>query len=744
MWDTVYKMLRALFFALDRIVFGLIGDVYGLLLQICRTSVFDTDAIHSFSSRIYVFIGLFMLFKLSISLITYLLNPDDFAKGDKNFGKIVKNAILALVMVVLCPYVFTELFELQSIILEENTIMNVAFGTPNNASGQTDRISNATYADSAGGQIQFTLAFAFAQPNYQEFSHSGIADLIDCRYTYLKGTSGNFTFRDKAIFDEANDEGKKSRYIYNLFPACWGVYDKENDMYVQDGINGQLIKAFADAGSEDAYQDYAQGVAQQSYSLMFKKEAIVDARASNGKYVINYKFGISTAVGIGTLYLLLMFCIDLAVRSVKLGFLQMIAPIPILSYVDPKSGKDGMFNKWFKSVKNTYLDLFIRLFALYFGIYVITLVGRFRDVVTGEVVDNWIVRIFMILGVLIFVKKLPEFLKDALGFEGSGTFKNYLNPLKKIEEDAMLGKNITGAAAGLAGGAVGMLTGAGLARGITGGIGGALGGKGWKDTWKNTKDRNAKLRTANLVDRNPFRRTFGRVTTGISDAIGTGGALAEIERRESDVNRQIDAVKAQKEEAENRLKLPRREISQRQEVIDKIKSMQDRAVSKVKQGTGTAGQNYQQMLQAAENIKNARAGATGSVTYYDAKGNAHTANWNDSNKGEIATLIEQNAEGYANKAGRDHYMDNENDAVINNARIEYNTIAKAAGISTVTGAEDLDTQSGRLNTDNANARSQIYQQEQNLKIYDEQLGQLNDEMRSISNDKKRHESYRNK
>ena len=212
----IYKFIREIFFSLDKIVFGLIGDVYGLLLQICRTSVFDTDAIHSFSSRIYVFVGLFMLFKLSVSLITYLLNPDDFTKGDKNFGKIVKNAILALVMVVLCPYVFTELFELQSIILEENTIMNVAFGTPNNNTGEQARFSNATYADSAGSQIQFTLAYAFAQPNYQEFAHSGIADLIDCRYTYLKGTSGNFTFRNKAIFDPNSDAGKQSRYIYNL------------------------------------------------------------------------------------------------------------------------------------------------------------------------------------------------------------------------------------------------------------------------------------------------------------------------------------------------------------------------------------------------------------------------------------------------------------------------------------------------------------------------------------------------
>ena len=92
MWETVVKSIRSLIFTIDKILFEWIGKVYGLLIQICRTSVFDTDAIHSFSSRVYVFIGLFMLFKLSVSLLTYLLNPDDFTKGDKSFANIVKNS----------------------------------------------------------------------------------------------------------------------------------------------------------------------------------------------------------------------------------------------------------------------------------------------------------------------------------------------------------------------------------------------------------------------------------------------------------------------------------------------------------------------------------------------------------------------------------------------------------------------------------------------------------------------------
>lgn len=739
-WTAVYNILRSLFFSLDKIVYDLIGNVYGLLLQICRTSVFDTDAIHSFSSRIYVFIGLFMLFKLSVSLITYLLNPDDFSKGEKSFATIVKNAILALVMVVLCPYVFTELFEVQSIILEENTIMNIAFGTPNDSSANIERISNATYADSAGEKIKFTLAFTFAQPNYEEFSHSDVADLIDCKYTYQKDGNNNFKFRKRAKFGDS--EAKDSGYIYSLDPSCWGVYDPDSDTYVDDGINGQLIKAFDATEVRDAYQDYAQGVAQQSYSLFFKKEAIVQARTQNGKYVINYKFGVSTIIGVITLYLLLMFCIDLAVRSIKLGFLQMIAPIPILSYVDPKAGKDGMFSKWFKACKNTYLDLFIRLFALYFGIYVITLIGKFRDVVTGEIVDGWIVNLFMTLGVLIFVKKLPEFLKETLGFEGAGTFKGYMNPLKKIEDEAFLGKNITGAAAGIAGGTVGALTGAGLLRGVGAGLGGAFAGKGFTETWKNTKDKNSKYRTANLVDRNPFRRTFNRATTGISDAIGTGGHLSQIERREATLNREIDGYKAAKEEIDARIAPIETQISRRKDTVDKIKAIQDRAVTKVKQGKGRAGGVYQTFLRNAEGLKSSTA-SSGTISI-----NGNTYRWsNDQQRGALAAQLEQEAETYANSTGRDSYIDQAIrdrtlDGALNNLREEYATSARVNGERAEETATGMDAHSINLNNANTASSGRIAADRKEIQTLDDNIKEASDRLRDVTDEKKRYESYR--
>ena len=75
-------------------------------------------------------------------------------------------------------------------------------------------------------------------------------------------------------------------------------------------------------------------------------------------------------MGIYLVYSIIMMSIQMGVRIFKLLVLQIIAPIPILSYVDPKSGKDGLFKKWYEMCFKTYLSLFMRLLALYFAIYI--------------------------------------------------------------------------------------------------------------------------------------------------------------------------------------------------------------------------------------------------------------------------------------------------------------------------------------------------------------------------------------
>ena len=131
---------------------------------------------------------------------------------------------------------------------------------------------------------------------------------------------------------------------------------------------------------------------------------------------------------------------DVALRSIKLAFLQLIAPIPILSYVDPKSGKDGLFKKWYEMCIKTFISLFVRLIALYFAVYIISRVADMKmvDLIDGSYQTNAFVAIFIIIGALMFAKQLPKIL-EGLGIKLDGDGKFTLNPLRKLEKEALGG-----------------------------------------------------------------------------------------------------------------------------------------------------------------------------------------------------------------------------------------------------------------------------------------------------------------
>ena len=153
----------------------------------------------------------------------------------------------------------------------------------------------------------------------------------------------------------------------------------------------------------------------------------------------------STAAGVVVFLLLLTACMDVALRTIKLGFLEIIAPIPIISYVDPKSGKDGMFKKWLDEVWKTWLSLFVRLAVIYFAIYIISLINNNVDSAMSN--GLW-VTLFLLIGALIFAKQFPKLIENIFGIQFD---ELNLHPIKKVTEQAALGKTVVGA--GVAAGA---------------------------------------------------------------------------------------------------------------------------------------------------------------------------------------------------------------------------------------------------------------------------------------------------
>lgn len=449
------KLIVSFFFSIDKIIYGFISTIYDLLITISRTTILSQSQINEFYQKVYMLLGIFMLFKVGFSLITYVVNPDDFSDKNKGIGKIGQNVIISLCMLVLVPYAFNMAYDLQRIILEDNILANVILGK---SDGDTD----INYINTAGDTMAFTVLNAFVTPN------TSLEKLNECINIWsgdnLNPDCFGYNLKDDGTFEESGKENNTMR-----------GYQKD----IKD-TNGIIIK------------NYMAGLKNENVGLMFRLNLLKATVKENSeeKFLIEYRYIFSTVTGVVVVLILLGFCLDVALRSVKLAFLQMIAPIPIISYIDPKSGKDGIFKKWYKMCFSTFLSLFVRLLALYFGIYIISKVTTMTDIITGSTVTNGFVRIFIIIGVLMFAKQLPKIL-EGLGIKIDGDGKFNLNPLRKIENEAMGGKvlkkpnDLIGKAgkAALFAPAIG----AGLlGKKTIGGIDAARNGKGFKQGWDRT------------------------------------------------------------------------------------------------------------------------------------------------------------------------------------------------------------------------------------------------------------------
>ena len=481
------QLIRSFFATIDSAVYNFIAIIYNLIEDLANTSILSISKMNEFASRIYALLGIFMLFKVSFSIISYIVSPDKISDNTTGMGGIIKNVLITLILILVVPTGFKLLYEAQSAILSENVIPKLLLGQDIDADNNGDKFYISTACKTIGEEGKLTDYEPYAKDKGHYIS------LMIFRSFYQIGSDGGSSDQDAQ--SDGTDEVENQKYFEEtFFPYYCGYGNKELTVsyFLQSQLyNGPVEKikekeTFFDIIINAARTASAVGSFGLSEVILAAGGAVanfVSSRLGLGPstYYISYTYFISTVVGVFTVVVLISMAFDVAIRSVKLTFLQLMSPIPIISYIDPKSGKDGMFKRWYTEVFKTWASLFIRFVALFFGVYLIQqLDGLYtidpnRQYLSGGI---WI-KLFMLLGVLMFCKELPKLLEQLIpGMKGAGSFK--LNPVKRIRDDAIGGKVITGAAVGAGAMGAAALGGAGANA-----IHARMNGKNWKETFKN-------------------------------------------------------------------------------------------------------------------------------------------------------------------------------------------------------------------------------------------------------------------
>lgn len=173
---------------------------------------------------------------------------------------------------------------------------------------------------------------------------------------------------------------------------------------------------FADAGQRSLAETEKLVANNQSFGIYGEHANNV----SSGE--IKFNFLISLLAGAYLVYVIFSFCLDLGVRIVKMVFYQVIAPIPVMFRIVPNSKISDTFNTWLKIVTTCYLEVFIRLIIIFFGVYLVSVLttGEFLDDLMGNV--GLLAKVVIILGIVTFIRQAPKLIGEVLGFD-SGNMK---------------------------------------------------------------------------------------------------------------------------------------------------------------------------------------------------------------------------------------------------------------------------------------------------------------------------------
>lgn len=149
--------------------------------------------------------------------------------------------------------------------------------------------------------------------------------------------------------------------------------------------------------------------------------------------MLNHGSGVGNAffcllVGCFALWMFLMYTISTGLRVVQLMFLELISPVPIISYLSSK--KETGLQTWIKQCITTFLDLFIRMAILYFSVLLLHIIvtnntSTMISSSVGDTSSNTLIKIILVLGVLLFMKKAPQLIEElfpGLKTKASGDF----------------------------------------------------------------------------------------------------------------------------------------------------------------------------------------------------------------------------------------------------------------------------------------------------------------------------------
>lgn len=412
--DILSDVFLGIILVLDTFIYSLISSAYKIFMAIASARLLSSDIYYDIASRIYIIIGVLMLFVLSYAILKAIVDPDQATKGDIGPG-MVKRVVIAVVGLAIAPVLFNVLYQAQGLFLEQDVLGKVFF-----------RIQNTEDVSGSIGDTSYS-----GNPDEQIKNIGGAVAATSIWQAFFYPADGYDSSEIKADPSELLEKTVSSSILCGLGLAATIALGFATGGLATILVGGATVAVCANAFvSDSAYQD-ASAIStdavtlNQAYAIVaggggFKTFLLFIDNIQNDE--IEYSWGISTICGAFALYAFASFSIDMGVRAAKLAYYQIIAPIPLIMQVLPKY-KDT-FSKYIKNVVSTFLEVFIRISVVYIVVYIIC---HLQDLFSSSsalwgnsslnLAEKSLALAFLILGLVIFAKSAPDIICQSLNIE---------------------------------------------------------------------------------------------------------------------------------------------------------------------------------------------------------------------------------------------------------------------------------------------------------------------------------------
>lgn len=117
----------------DSLIYSIAAYCLQAFFEIARfninsNSINGTNVVEAIMYRVMVLGGVYALFRLGISLINYIINPSDADTASKNGSKIVKNTVIAILLLASSKFIFNFLYDFSTSIIDNGTIQQIIYG----------------------------------------------------------------------------------------------------------------------------------------------------------------------------------------------------------------------------------------------------------------------------------------------------------------------------------------------------------------------------------------------------------------------------------------------------------------------------------------------------------------------------------------------------------------------------------------------------------------------------------------